>query len=145
MYARSKFVVTAEVPTEIHRQANHALMDLLVLTANQYLNSRQLSDIVRMLPANIPGFRVEIVVALFAKVIDLPEFHRVLFALSYPERIAVRERLGWLNLCVGSLGLLTWPSLSPLISCSDVFGYAGGIRCVPTADTRWTWPYGRTA
>lgn len=53
-----------------------------------------------MLPTNIPGFRVELVIALFGKVIDLPEFHRVLFALSYPERMAVRERLGWLNMCV---------------------------------------------
>ncbi len=80
--------------------ANHALMDLLVLLANQYINSRQLSDIVRMLPANIPGFRVELVIAMFSKVVDLPEFHRVLFALSYPERVAVRDRLGWLNLYV---------------------------------------------
>lgn len=60
----------------------------------------QLSDIVRMLPPSIPGLRVEVVIALFSKVIDLPEFHRALFALSYPERMAVRERLGWLNMCV---------------------------------------------
>jgi hypothetical protein len=51
-----------------------------------------------MLPASIPGFRVEMVVAMFSKVADLPEFHRVLFALSYPERVAVRQRLGWLNM-----------------------------------------------
>ena len=62
--------------------------------------SLQLSDVIRMLPANIPGFRVEVVVALYSKVVDLQDFHRVLFALSYPERMAVRERLGWLNLCV---------------------------------------------
>ena len=58
----------------------------------------QLSDIVRAIPPNIAGFRVDVVIALFSKVIDLPEFHRVMFALSYPERIAVRDRLGWLNL-----------------------------------------------
>jgi hypothetical protein len=83
---------------ELQRLANHALMDLLVLLSPHYLNSRQLSDIIRMLPPAIPGFRVEVVIALFSKVIDLPEFHRVLFALSYPERMAVRDRLGWLNM-----------------------------------------------
>lgn len=84
----------------VQKQANHALMDLLVYLSTQFINSRQLSDIIRMLPTNIPGFRVEVVIALFAKVVDLHDFHRVLFALSYPERMAVRERIGWLNLYV---------------------------------------------
>ncbi len=60
----------------------------------------QLSDIVRMMPTNFSSFRIELVIAMFSKVVDLPEFHRVMFALSFPERLVIIKRLGWLNLCV---------------------------------------------
>ena len=88
------------VPTsqELRVQAGYVLTDLISLCVNIFLSSRQLSDLVRMFPQSLPGLRVELVVALFSRVVDPPGMHRVLFALSLPERKQLRHRMGWLNL-----------------------------------------------
>lgn len=83
---------------QIQFQAGVLLAELLSALAKTYLTSRQLADIVRLIPLSLPGLRVELAVSLFPKVVDLPSFDRVMFALSAPERKRVLHRLGWLNL-----------------------------------------------
>jgi hypothetical protein len=74
------------------------LLELLSALSRSYVTARQVADIIRMLPLSIPGLRIEVAVCLFPRVVDLPEFDRVLFALSGPERRRVVLRIGWLNL-----------------------------------------------
>jgi len=79
-------------------RAGAFLLELLCGLSQSIITSRQLADVVRALPVSAPGLRIEVAVALFPRVIDLPDFDRVLFALSGPERRRVVFRLGWLNL-----------------------------------------------
>ena len=82
----------------IRRHAGVVFLDLLSAMSRVFVSARQLSDLVRLVPLTLPALRVDLVVALFPKVVDLPEFHRVLFALTVPERREVVHRLGMLNL-----------------------------------------------
>ena len=79
-------------------QAGLVLVDLLGLLVKSHLTCRQLSDLVRLVPLSLTALRIEIAVSFFPKVVDLPQFYRVMFALAVQERRAVVHRIGLLNL-----------------------------------------------
>ena len=69
-------------------------------TGTPCLKSSQVERLIRMIPPGIPGFRVELLTTVFYRIVDLRKIDRVLWALSFPERMEAVRRLGWLNLSV---------------------------------------------
>ncbi len=74
------------------------LQELATQLATAHVSCGQLEHLLRLLPAHVPGLRVEVLVLLFERIADLWCIERVLWALSMPERRAAVVRLGWLNL-----------------------------------------------
>lgn len=80
--------------------AKEVVTNILTFMAagGMYIKSFQLEKLLRMVPMGVPGFRVDLFVALFSRITDLKRIDRALWAMSYPEKMEVVKRLGWLNL-----------------------------------------------
>ena len=93
---------------------------------------------VRALPLEIRGCRIEAILAVWEAISDMCNIERVLYALTMPERSELIQRVGYLQLYVGS-GVVSLPRQS--LSLHGCLMTSGGIPCAPMGSTRWTCPY----
>lgn len=87
-----------EMPREVRQTAFQMLGQLRLATAPKVFTCRQVEHLIRSLARGIPGLREEVFIILFARIIDLRNVARPLWALTQPERQSVIARLGILTM-----------------------------------------------
>ena len=83
---------------DLIRKSRSLLVDLLSFTANTFLSCGQVAELIRKLHRSVPGLRTEAVCCLFSRIVDLSNFHRVMWSLTLQERKEIIRRLGYLNM-----------------------------------------------
>lgn len=99
----------------------------------------QVERMVRALPLEIRGCRIEAILAVWEAISDMCNIERVLYALTMPERSELIQRVGYLQLYVGSGDCVA--ALGHSRSLHGCLMTSGGIPCAPMGSTRWTCPY----